>query len=244
MGLPGVVFTPRSGSGLPAVAFGHGFLQPARRYAWLLRHLASWGIVAAAPTTQRGPLPSHRLYAADLRTTLDICCGVRLGTGGITVDSGKLGVGGHGLGGGCAVLAGAEDDRVRAVATLAPAETLPHASAAAERCRMPGMHVSGAEDKIAPAQGHARTITANWAGPVQHRTARKASHLAFVEGKHVSDLLLDGKPSRGAQHTAQALLTAFYLKHLTGATDYDELLDADIKGASIEPSDERQPAAA
>ncbi|MGB6228219.1 MAG: alpha/beta hydrolase, partial [Pseudonocardiaceae bacterium] len=27
-GLPGVVFTPRSGLGLPAVAFGHGWLQP------------------------------------------------------------------------------------------------------------------------------------------------------------------------------------------------------------------------
>src|SRR5436305_7442058 len=66
VGLPGVVYTPRSGLGLPAVAFGHGWLQPASRYAGLLRHLASWGIVAAAPATQRGPMPSHRLFAADL----------------------------------------------------------------------------------------------------------------------------------------------------------------------------------
>ena len=81
IGLPGLVLTPRSGRGLPAVAFGHGWLQPPTRYLGLFRHLASWGIVVAAPCTQRGPLASHRLFAADLRTALDVCVGVRLGDG-------------------------------------------------------------------------------------------------------------------------------------------------------------------
>ncbi|MDQ3887593.1 MAG: alpha/beta hydrolase, partial [Actinomycetota bacterium] len=85
-GLPGVVFTPRSGLGLPAVAFGHGWLQPPTRYDELLRHLASWGIVAACPSTSNGVLPSHPEYATDLRITLDICTGVRLGAGDISVD--------------------------------------------------------------------------------------------------------------------------------------------------------------
>ena len=84
VGMPGVVCTPASGLGLPAVAFGHGWLQPPHRYHGLLRHLASWGIVAAAPGTHVGPLGSHRLLAADLRTALDIwrmtpSCGCRLG---------------------------------------------------------------------------------------------------------------------------------------------------------------------
>src|ERR1044071_979889 len=86
VGLPGTVHTPRSGLGLPAVVFGHGWLQPSARYHGVLRHLASWGIVAAAPSTQRGPLPSHRLYAADLRTALDVCTRVRLGDGDVSVD--------------------------------------------------------------------------------------------------------------------------------------------------------------
>src|SRR5881398_131934 len=89
VGLPGLVFTPASGYNLPAVAFGHGWLQPPERYLDLLRHLASWGIVVAAPSTQRGPFGSHRLLAADLRTSLDICVGVRLGSGEISVDPGK-----------------------------------------------------------------------------------------------------------------------------------------------------------
>ena len=68
VGMPGVVCTPRSGRGLPAVAFGHAWLQPPRRYVGLLRHLASWGIVAAAPGTQGGAFASHRLLSSDLRS--------------------------------------------------------------------------------------------------------------------------------------------------------------------------------
>ena len=56
-GQPGVVYTPAEGFGLPAVAFGHGWLTGTSNYVKLLEHLASWGIVAAAPNTERGPVP-------------------------------------------------------------------------------------------------------------------------------------------------------------------------------------------
>lgn len=242
VGLPGLVFTPRSGRELPAVAFGHGYLQPARRYTGLLKHLASWGIVAAVPNTHRGPLPSHQLYAADLRTTLDMCVGVQLGDGGISVDAGKLGIAGHGFGAGCAVLAAAQDSRVRAVAGLAPAESLPSALTSAVRCRMPGLFLGGEQDRIAPIAGHARPIARAWHGPAQLRTVPKATHLSFAEGRHASELFLDGKPRRKVQQVAKALLTAFFLKHLTGSDDYDALLDADLKGAAIEDVAQPQPA--
>ena len=57
-GIPGVVYTPASGYHLPGVAFGHDWLTDAGRYTGTLDHLASWGIVAAAPDTQRGLAPS------------------------------------------------------------------------------------------------------------------------------------------------------------------------------------------
>ena len=53
-GIPGVIYAPEEGLGLPAVAFGHDWLQPPARYADLLRHLASWGFVTAAPSSHRG----------------------------------------------------------------------------------------------------------------------------------------------------------------------------------------------
>ncbi|MFZ2530500.1 MAG: hypothetical protein WAX14_23085, partial [Rhodococcus sp. (in: high G+C Gram-positive bacteria)] len=104
-GQPGVVYTPAEGFGLPAVAFGHGWLTGTSNYVKLLEHLASWGIVAAAPNTERGPVPSALGMSTDLLTVLDICTNVRLGTGRISVHPDRLAVAGHGLGAGAAVLA-------------------------------------------------------------------------------------------------------------------------------------------
>ncbi len=64
---------------LPGVAFGHDWLVRADRYAGTSEHLASWGVVAAAPNTETGIAPSLLNLAFDLGTTLDIVSGVRLG---------------------------------------------------------------------------------------------------------------------------------------------------------------------
>ncbi|MFY9808575.1 MAG: dienelactone hydrolase family protein [Pseudonocardiaceae bacterium] len=223
-GLSGVVFTPRAGLGLPAIAFGHGWLQPTTRYEELLRHLATWGVVAAAPGTQGGPLASHRQFATDLRTTLDVCAGVRLGDGVISVDPDMLGLVGHGMGGGCAVIAAAEDHRCRAVVTLALAQTLPSAVAAAPGCAMPGLHVAGDSDQVAPAVGHAEPVVRAWAGPVQLRMVPKAGHLGFTEGPHWTDMLIGGGSEAATRRISRALVTAFLLRHLVGISDYDVLL--------------------
>jgi len=234
IGLPGVVFTPRTGTSLPAVAFGHGWLQPADRYLGLFRHLASWGIVVAAPSTQRGPLASSRLFAADLRTALDVCTGVRLGDGDISVSPEKLGLAGHSTGGGAAVLAAAEQP-VKAVATLAASQTKPFATDAAARCAMPSLHLGGGQDLVAPPVGHSRLIAANWGGPAQFRLLPKVDHMGFAEGRHWSGLLIPGASSdHGAARLAKILLTAFFLVHLAGEDRYRPLLDTDVKGAPIE----------
>jgi dienelactone hydrolase len=265
VGLPGVVFTPRSGLGLPAVAFGHGWLQPPDRYRQLLHHLASWGIVAAAPATQRGPLPSHRLLAADLLTTLDVVTTVRLGPDGISVDPAKLGLAGHSTGGGSAVLAAAQDaqagnhrgsapgrglrhpgprteaehPRIKAVATITAAQTLPPATESAKVITVPGLHLAAEEDLVAPKVGHAEAITDAWGSEdVQLRTLGKSTHLGVTEGRHWSQLIMHGKPHRKTQQLTRALFTAFFLTHLTGTDKYRPLLEADVKRAPIEREEE------
>ncbi|WP_425296580.1 chlorophyllase/cutinase-like alpha/beta fold protein, partial [Nocardia abscessus] len=145
-GQPGVVFTPESGRNLPAVAFGHGWLTGASHYRTLLEHLASWGIVAAAPDTERGPIPSHLGLAADLLTTLDICTGVRLGDGEISVHPERLALAGHGMGAGAAVLAACRRD-VATVAALFPAPTAPAAPAGAPGRGITAVVLGGAADK-------------------------------------------------------------------------------------------------
>ncbi|MGW1676845.1 dienelactone hydrolase family protein [Saccharopolyspora sp. NPDC002376] len=234
VGLPGIVCTPRSGLGLPAIAFGHGWLQPPRRYLGLLRHLASWGFVVAAPATQRGVLASHRMFATDLRTALDVCVGVRLGEGEISVDEKKLGVAGHAMGGGCAVLAAAEDERIRAVATMAAAETHPSAFEAAAQVKVPGLHIAAGNDLLAPAVSNAEPISQAWGGPVQLRNVRKASHLGFTEGKHWTQLVLHGKSEYATQRSTKALLTAYFLSTLAGDRRGEALLSTSIKGTQID----------
>ncbi|GLZ42066.1 alpha/beta hydrolase [Actinokineospora sp. NBRC 105648] len=235
VGMPGLVFTPRSGLGLPAIAFGHGWLQPPLRYRGLFRHLASWGLVVAVPGTHTGPLGSHRLLAADLRTALDVCTGVRLGDGAISVDPDKLGLAGHSTGAGSAALAAADDSRVRAVALLAASQTRPFATDAAARCEMPSLHVLAGNDLVAPPAGNGELIARSWAGPTRVRTIEKASHLGFTEGRHWSNLLVHGKAEHATQRLTRALLTAFFLYHLTNQDDYLPLVDEDVKGAELAP---------
>jgi dienelactone hydrolase len=256
VGLPGVLFTPASGEGLPAVAFGHDWLNPASRYLGLLRHLASWGIVAAAPDTERGPFASHRRLAADLRTALDVCSSVRLGGtargAAVGVDPRKLGLAGHGMGAGAAVLAAgvtAHDTRVQAVgepswesgsdlvvqavATIALSESRPSAHEAARAVHVPGMHIAFGKDLVAPPAAGTQPVAEAWAGPSVMRTVKKASHLGIVEGKHWSDLVLDGKADLGVGTTVKALLTAFLLHHLAGEKKYSDVVDGAVKGTDV-----------
>lgn len=232
-GIPGIVFAPAEGLGLPAVAFGHDWLQPASRYAHLLRHLASWGIVAAAPDNHRGPLPSHAGFAADLRTTLEVCVGVRLGDGRISVDSRRTALAGHGIGGGAAVVAASGHERLAAVVTLAAAQTRPSATDAARLVTVPGLHIAAGKDMVAPAAGHADQIAASWAGPVVLRTLPKADHCAFLDERHWSDLLLPGGPDATVRRLTRGLVTAFLLHHLAGEDRVDVLLDGKVRGTAL-----------
>lgn len=233
IGVPGVVFAPVEGLGLPAVAFGHDWLQPVARYAALLRHLASWGFVVAAPDSQRGALPSHARFAADLRTALDVCVGVRLGDGRISVDGRRTALAGHGIGGGAALLAGAETARLAAVVTLAAAQTRPSALDAARRVTAPTLHIAAGRDTVVPPAGHAELLAAAAGGPVWLRTLRKAQHSGFLDGRHWSDLLLTGGPSARTRQLTRALVTAFLLRYLTDEDRADVLVDGKVKGTEL-----------
>jgi hypothetical protein len=101
---------------------------------------------------------------------------------------------------------------------------------------MPGLHITGGKDRIAPAAGHAEGLAHAWAGPVTLRSVPKASHLGFTEGRHFSEWLLDGKPERATHEVAAALLTAFFLVHLAGRQEYRPLLDEGIKRSPIDYS--------
>jgi acetyl esterase/lipase len=233
-GQPGVVYTPETGFNLPAVAFGHGWMVGAHKYEQTLQHLASWGIVAAAPESERGPVPSHLGLAADLRSTLDICVGVRLGPGQISVHPDHVAFAGHGMGAGAAVLAAAQRGNVAAVAALFPAPTAPKAENYASKITAPGLILAG-EDDVDSLTSNARPLTREWGGPVIGRTIDDAQDAGLIEGRRLLGALGLGGSERKTQATTRCLLTGFLLFHLTGDKRYEAFADQDTEFPHTSP---------
>ncbi|GAA1647327.1 alpha/beta hydrolase family protein [Catellatospora bangladeshensis] len=208
----------------PAIAFGHGFLQGVSKYYGTMSHLASWGFIVAAPTSQGGLAPSHSGFADDLNAQLtwlvaqDTTAGSRFNA---HVTTGKLGLSGHSMGGGASVLAASRNPAVTTVANLAAAETNPSAATAAASVRVPMMLVAGEKDGTAPIASHQRPIYNGKPAPKQLRTIRGGFHCGFIES---SSLFCDsGTITRAAQLTVtRRVLTDWFRYYLAGdAASYD-----------------------
>ena len=222
-GIPGLLYTPAEGFHLPGVAFGHDWLTDAYRYSGTLEHLASWGIVAAAPDTQRGPVPSVLDLAHDLSATLDVISGIRLGPGRISVAPDKRGLAGHGVGASAAVLAAHGSITPKAVAAVFPAVTKPSAEAAAAGLKVPGL-VLATPDDAKSLRTDALEVGRAWSGSVL-RVVDKAAAAELAEKRRLGWLLgLPGSSTR-TQKTVRALLTGFLLHRLTGDKTYRDFAD-------------------
>jgi hypothetical protein len=227
VGLPGVVYTPESGMNLPAVAFGHDWLAGADRYYGTLEHLASWGIVAAAPDTETGLAPSVLNLAFDLGSTLDIISGVRLGPGKISVHPTKLGVVGHGFGGSAAVFTAAGmPAKPKAVAALFPTVTKPPAEEPAVSLSVPGLVLTAPGDPVT-LRSNAVQLSRVWRGATL-RTVNKAKAGGLIEGRRLARVVGLPGADTSTQKVVRALLTGYLLHMLTGDKAYKDFADPEI----------------
>jgi dienelactone hydrolase len=223
-GLPGVVYTPESGMNLAGVAFGHDWLAGADRYHGTLEHLASWGIVAAAPHTETSVAPSALNLAFDLGTTLDIIAGVRLGPGQISVHPTKLGVVGHGFGGSAAVFTAAGmPNRLKAVAALFPTVTKPPAEQPAAGLKLPGLILTAPGDPMT-LRSNAVELARTWDGSAL-RAVRKAKAGGLIEGRRLARVVGLPGADRSTQKVVRALTTGYLLYALTGDKTYRDFAD-------------------
>lgn len=234
-GLPGKVYTPAEGKNLPGVAFGHDWLRGIAAYEDTLRHLASWGIAVAAPDTETGFKPDHRGLAADLETAMQILAGVRLGNGNISISPGKLGIVGHGMGGGAAVLAAVDNSKAKAVAAVYPANVAPSAVEAARNLFIPGMVIGPGKDGDSLFDpGNPAKLAYNWAGEVVYRAPKKGDQQSFSEDTMVKRILGLGKSDRSLQETVRGLLVGYLLHQLDGDKSYSAYSEAEAEGSGVE----------
>jgi dienelactone hydrolase len=239
-GLPGVVYTPESGLNLAAVAFGHDWLTAAERYSGTLEHLASWGIVAAAPDTERGLAPSALNLAADLGTALDIAAGVRLGPGEISVHPKKLGVVGHGFGASAGVLTAVErcgkpGFSPKAAVALFPTITKPAAEDLAWTLPIPGLVLSAPGDPVT-LRSNAVELARAWDESI-FRTVKKAKAGGLADRNRLTRMLGLPGTDRSTQKSVRALMTGYLLYQLAGDKDYRDFADRDAEVPKTEPAD-------
>jgi hypothetical protein len=216
-GLPGVVYTPEAGLNLPAIAFGHDWLVPTERYAGLLEHLASWGIVAGAPGTQRGLAPSVLNLAFDLGTALDIVAGVRLGPGKISVHPAKL----------------------AAVVAIFPTFTSPPAEQPAATLKVPGLILTTPGDPTTLIS-NALSLSRVWDAATL-RIVKKGEAAGLAEGRRLRQVMGLGGPHRGTQKAVRALITGYLLATLAGDKTYRDFADPDLQLPRTVPVDLEAP---
>jgi dienelactone hydrolase len=229
-GLPGVVYTPESGLSLAGVAFGHDWLAGVDRYEGTLEHLASWGIVAAAPDTEKSVAPSVLNLAFDLGTTLDIIAGVRLGPGKISVHPMKLGVVGHGFGGSAAVFAAAGmptgPHGPKAAVALFPTVTRPSTEQPAASLQVPGLLLTAPDDPMT-LRSNAVELARVWKGATL-RTVNKAEAGGLIEGRRLARVVGLPGADRSTQKVVRALLTGYLLHMLAGDKVYRAFADPEV----------------
>ncbi|MCE2881093.1 MAG: dienelactone hydrolase family protein [Planctomycetaceae bacterium] len=145
-------FNPTAGPA-PAITFGHGFLSAVDLYDSTMDHLASHGYIVIATTSGGELFPNHANYALDMRyclTWLEQQDALKSSWLFGAVDQSAFGVSGHSMGGGASALAAAADARIKALCTLAAAETNPSSSSAMTSVQRPSRFIVGSQDTIVP----------------------------------------------------------------------------------------------
>jgi len=207
-----------SGGPYPVYSFGHGFLSAVTLYQSTLAHLASHGFFAIASQSQGGLFPSHAAFANDIRFCLDHMIAANASAsspyfGSVAVEA--LGVGGHSMGGGASILAAAADPRIRAVVTLAAANTNPSSITAAGQVVAPTRLIVGSQDAIVPPGPSAGPMYDNVLGPRQLADIVGGSHCGFIDSS--IPFCDSGSISRATQLAlTRALMLEFLALHLQG----------------------------
>ncbi len=248
--------TPYDGSEAPypAISFGHGFLQPPERYRSTLEHLATWGYWVIATESGQELFPNHQRYSEDLRDCLTYLEQQNAEPTSILyqqVATDRFGISGHSMGGGASVLATASDARIRAIATLAAADTNPSAIQQSPNITVPHSLISGSADTITPLANHGQRMYNAGFAPKLLPVIQGGWHCGFQDSSIIG--CDSGPMSRATQlQITRRLLTAFFELYLRGdLRAWDDVWGAGVlgdprivlsaeSGIAVEPDFQRQ----
>ncbi|MGW2825733.1 alpha/beta hydrolase family protein [Streptomyces sp. NPDC001443] len=220
---------PVAGGAHPALAFGHGFFQSVTQYQSLTEHWASWGFITVAPKSQGGLFPSHAAFADDLNAALtwlteQNSTSTSRFAGSVNTD--RLALAGHSMGGGAALLAAAHNTAVKSVSTLAAAETNPSAVTASGTLTAPAQYLGGSADSVAGVAGNQQKMYDAKPAPAQLRVITGGFHCGFEDSSGFG--CDSGTITRSAQQKLTRAITTAWLLYTLGddKTYYDQVWGA------------------
>lgn len=179
----------------PVIAFGHGFFFGASSYDSTLRHLATRGYIVVATSSQELTFnPNREQYISDMSRSVDYII-TQNSTAGSPfegrVNSAQLGISGHSLGGGIALVAAARDSRFKATATLAAASLRdagplgaappPYADVEVTKLNIPISLINGSADGVIPIATNGQVIYDAASGPRMLPSQTGGFHQGFTD---------------------------------------------------------------
>jgi dienelactone hydrolase len=151
---------PVAAGQFPVIVFGHGFVMTVSAYQNIWSALVPQGYIVALPKTEGNLFPNHTNFGRDIAFVVSQIQASGAQSSGLF--AGRVAatscVMGHSMGGGASFLSVQYNSSITAIATLAPAETNPAASAAAQNVTIPALVFAGANDCVTPAAQHSLLI--------------------------------------------------------------------------------------
>lgn len=147
-----VPFTAANNFKFPVLGFGHGFVMTWDAYENIWNATVPEGFIIGFPKTEGGFSPSHLEFGKDIAFILSQISTLGNNSASLfynRVDTMNCAMG-HSMGGGAAFLAVQYNPGIKALATLASAETNPSAIQAASNISVPSLLFAGGNDCITP----------------------------------------------------------------------------------------------
>jgi len=147
-----VPFTLANDGKFPVIGFGHGFVMTWDAYANIWNATVPEGFIIGFPKTEGGISPSHDEFGNDIAFVIAQLSALGNNSASLfynRVDTMNCAMG-HSMGGGAAFLAAQNNPAIKAMATLAAAETNPSAIQAASAISIPSLVFAGSNDCVTP----------------------------------------------------------------------------------------------
>jgi len=224
----------------PGVVFAHGFLANKDEHKSIGNQLASWGYVALLLSTPNARSGHLGQWSEGISSGITYLTALSSSDSSILtgmVDSAKLGAMGHSMGGAGAILATANDSRIKSTVALAPANPS-HGSSefakaleASKTLKVPVQIQVGSKDGLTPKDSvHEYYVNLPGLAAKEYVEIKGGGHVNFTDIKTKLLSIVDpgSTLSLGQQHEISwPFFTAWFQYFLQGDMSYE----ADLFGA-------------